>query len=191
MTFPGADLDLNIFIHLEAVDRDVWSGDPDERPLTELGWRQAERMAELLAAAGPIDALFSSPALRCRQSLQPLATRVGLAVEVLPGFRDTLGYRAPAGWENPERPGPDPLGGAYSAGSAFAALQAILGRESLRRAVLCSYGDIVPVFLAFLAGAYGVEVPPRSNARGFLYSVELRGARAKLSSRPAPAGFPA
>lgn len=191
MTFPGAYLDLDIFIHLEAVDRAAWSGDPDERPLTELGRRQAERMAELLAASGPVDALFSSPALRCRQSLEPLSQRLDLPVEVLPGFRDTLGYRAPAGWENPERPGPDPLGGAYSAGSAFGALQAVLTRDSLRRAVLCSYGDIVPVFLAFLAGACGVEVPPRSNARGFLYLVELRDSRAKLSSRPPPADFPA
>jgi len=175
-------LTLDIFIHLDAVDRKQWQGAPDDRPLTATGARQAERIADELAREG-VDALFSSPALRCRQSLQPLSSKLGMPIEVLPGFRDTLGYQAPPGWENPDRPGGDPLGGAYSAGSAFAALQDIETRVPDGRAVLCSYGDIVPAFLAFLAGAWQVDMPPRNNKKGAVYTVVLNGANATIRSR--------
>jgi 8-oxo-dGTP diphosphatase len=187
----NTELTLDIFIHLEAVDRNAWEGPGDERPLTDLGKRQSEAMARLLLADGPVQALLSSPARRCRETLAPLAATTGLPVEVLPGFRDTLGYRAPAGWENPERPGPDPLGGAYSAGAAFAAFESVRRRQSLERAVLCSYGDIVPAFIAFLAGRHGVDVPPRSNARGYLYRLRFAGESLSMEARPAPSDFPA
>src|SRR5438105_4139807 len=137
---------LDIFIHMDAVDRKEWQGAPDDRPLTEAGRRQSELMAEQLGAQ-PLKALYSSPALRCRASLEPLASKTGLSVQVMPGFRDTLGYKAPDGWANPERPA-DPLGGAYSAGSALGALMEAQRQVGDGRAVLCSYGDIVPVLLA-------------------------------------------
>ena len=151
-------LNLDIFIHLDAVDRKQWQGAADDRPLTDLGRQQAERMAEILAAQ-PVRAIFSSPAARCRESLEPLAEKLGLPIVVLPGFKDTQGYKAPAGWDNPDRPGAAPLGGAQSAGSAFAALKEIEAQVPAGRAVLCSYGDIVPALLAFLSGASGVDMP--------------------------------
>jgi 8-oxo-dGTP diphosphatase len=185
----GPSLTLDIFIHMDAVGRNDWTGEPDDRPLSELGRKQAEQIAEQLLAK-PVDAIFSSPAARCRESLEPLAASAGLEVKVMPGFKDTRGYRAPAGWENPERQGPDPLGGAQSAGSAFAALQEI--RESVPngRAVLCSYGDIVPALLAFLSGAYGVEMPARNNKKGAVFSVVLDGDKAGLEGHDAAEDFP-
>lgn len=182
-------LALDIFIHLETADRKQWTGASDDRPLTDLGRRQGERMAELLGTT-PIAALVSSPALRCRQSLQALATRTGLTVEVVAGFKDTGGYQAPAGWRNADKPGPDPLGGAQSAGSAFAALTEIQGRFPHGRVVLCSYGDIVPALLAFLSGAYGAEMPPRNNKKGAIFTVHIDGTSATLESRDAPVDFP-
>jgi 8-oxo-dGTP diphosphatase len=179
-------LTLDMFIHFDAVDRKQWQGATDDRPLTDAGRLQAERMVQELGAE-PVHAIFSSPALRCRQSLEPLSNHLNLPIVVLPGFKDTLGYRAPAGWENPDRPGPDPLGGAQAAGSAFAALQEIQRRVSDGRAVLCSYGDIVPALLAFLSGSWGVSMPPRNNQKGVLFSVRFDGATGALASRqPAP-----
>ena len=185
----GSSLTLDIFIHMDAVGRNDWTGEADERPLTELGRKQSEQIAEQLLAK-PVDAIFSSPAARCRESLEPLAGRTGLQVQVMPGFKDTRGYRAPAGWENPERQGGDPLGGAQSAGSAYAALHQI--RESVPngRAVLCSYGDIVPALLAFLSGAYGVEMPGRNNKKGAVFTVVLEGDKARLEGHDAAADFP-
>jgi broad specificity phosphatase PhoE len=183
-------LTMGIFIHMDAVGRNEWTGDGDERPLTAVGQQQAERIAEELGAS-QVDAIYSSPALRCRASLEPLARKTGKPVQVLAGFRDTQGYKAPAGWENPSRPGPDPLGGAYSAGSAFAALKQVQTSLPNGRAVLCSYGDIVPAVLSFVAGAGGGAIPPRLEGRGCVYTVVLDGDKITLSGREAPAGFPA
>jgi len=185
-------LTLEIFIHMDAVNRNEWTGPGDARPLTELGRQQAERLAEEIAAGGPVNALYSSPAVRCTQSMEPFAKRFALPVTVEPRFKDTSGYKAPAGWERGDGKGPDPLGGASSAGSAYAALQDI--RKALpdgSRAVLCSYGDIVPALLAFLSGSSGVEMPPRLDKKGALYTVLLDGDKATLSHRDASDGFPA
>jgi 8-oxo-dGTP diphosphatase len=180
---------LDVFIHMDAVGRNDWQGAPDDRPLTDLGRRQAERIAEELSR-DPVDAIFSSPAARCRESLEPLAKRTGLSVQVMPGFKDTLGYKAPAGWENPNREGPDPLGGAASAGSAFAALRQVHAQVPNGRAVLCSYGDIVPALIAFLSGAAGVDMPPRNNKKGALFTIVFDGEKAALEGRDASPDFP-
>jgi 8-oxo-dGTP diphosphatase len=185
-------LTLEIFIHMDAVNRNEWTGPGDARPLTELGRQQAERLAEEIAAQGPVHALYSSPAMRCTESIQPFAKRFGLPVTVEPRFRDTQGYSAPAGWERGDGKGPDPLGGAASAGSAYAALLDM--RRALpdgSRAVICSYGDIVPALLAFLAGANGIDMPPRLDKKGALYTVVFDGEGALLSHRDASQGFPA
>jgi 8-oxo-dGTP diphosphatase len=185
-------LTLEIFIHMDAVNRNEWTGPGDERPLTELGKRQSERLTHELAAGGPVAALYSSPALRCRESMEPMAKRFGVPVQVASGFKDTSGYKAPVGWERGDGKGPDPLGGAASAGSAYAALQKI--RSALpdgSRAVLCSYGDIVPALLAFLSGANAIEMPPRLDKKGALYTVVLDGDKASITHRDASEDFPA
>jgi exopolyphosphatase/guanosine-5'-triphosphate,3'-diphosphate pyrophosphatase len=51
------------------------------RPLTGSGRAQAETIAERLAEAG-VHRLLSSPALRCRQTLAPLALATGLPIEI-------------------------------------------------------------------------------------------------------------
>lgn len=178
---------LETFIHLDAVGRNEWKGAPDDRPLTSLGQKQGERIAQTLAVS-PIDALVSSPALRCRQSLESLAASTGLDIAVMPGFRDTLGYRAPEGWGKDGQA--DPLGGAQSAGSAFAALSDLYERYPSGRVVLCSYGDIIPALLAFISGRYDVEMPARSMKKGVVFAVQLDGAQATLETRDAPPDFP-
>ncbi len=183
-------LTLDIFIHMDAVARQAWTGEPDGRPLTELGKQQSESIAEELSASA-VDGIFSSPALRCRESLAALSKKTGLPVRVMPGFRDTQGYKAPTGWENPNRQGPDPLGGAYSAGSAVAALNEIKRQIPNGRAVLCSYGDIVPALLSFIAGAHGLDMPPKLDARGAVYTLVVDGDKASLAGRDAQKGFPA
>ena len=39
-------LTLDIFIHMDAVGRQDWTGAPDDRPLTDLGRKQSERIAD-------------------------------------------------------------------------------------------------------------------------------------------------
>jgi broad specificity phosphatase PhoE len=180
---------LEILVHLEPVAREGWNGGADDqRPLNDLGMRQAERLAQEI---GKADAVFSSSALRCRQSVEPLAKLSGVSVTTA-GFEETGGNKAPNGWARPNTEGPDPLGGAYSAGAAAAALAGVLNAiPDGGKGVVCSYGDIIPVLLAFLAGSYKAEMPARVNKRGSRYTVSLNGGKALIESKDAPADFPA
>jgi phosphohistidine phosphatase SixA len=157
-------LTVDIFIHTDAIDRKQWQGPPDDRPLTDLGRRQAERIAEELGAQ-PMQAIYSSQAVRCRDSLQPLARSFNLPILILRGFQDT-------------------------AESAFAALQEIHSALPEGRAVLCSYGDVVPALLTFLAASWGVAAPPRDNRKGAVFTLRFDGASGSLESRAPGADFP-
>jgi broad specificity phosphatase PhoE len=64
--------------HAHAGDREKWTGPDELRPLSNKGWMQARAVADLLP---PVERLLSSPYLRCRQTLEPMAHRLGLAIE--------------------------------------------------------------------------------------------------------------
>lgn len=66
--------------HASARDRDEWSGEDGLRPLEERGKSQAEGVAALLRPFAPT-AILSSAAVRCRQTVEPLADALGLEVE--------------------------------------------------------------------------------------------------------------
>ncbi len=57
--------------------------------LSAAGLRQAEAVAEALAARGTIQEIVSSPLTRCRQTAAAVATRLGLDVRVEQGLRET------------------------------------------------------------------------------------------------------
>jgi 8-oxo-dGTP diphosphatase len=65
--------------HGKAGHRANWDGDDVERPLTAAGQRQAVAIAERLAAEA-VKSLWSSPYVRCVQTLEPLAGRIGLPI---------------------------------------------------------------------------------------------------------------
>jgi len=67
--------------HASAGDRAAWEGDDLQRPLDERGRGQAE---ELVARLAPfrVDTIYSSPALRCIETVEPLASALGLPVVV-------------------------------------------------------------------------------------------------------------
>jgi len=58
-----------------------------DAPLSERGERQAERLAERLAAL-PLTAVVSSHLLRARRTAEVVAARAGLEVEVEPGLEE-------------------------------------------------------------------------------------------------------
>jgi phosphohistidine phosphatase SixA len=82
--------------HGSAGDRELWKGDDRERPLDEKGVRQAAELVDLLAPYA-IERILSSPAVRCLQTVEPLAKARGLSIEP----RDELGeeLQATAGTE--------------------------------------------------------------------------------------------
>ena len=75
---------------------------PDDRirPLTARGRAQAERMAQLLGAYGPLD-IVSSPATRCLDTLRPFAGITRTVIDVDPALTESAHDAAPraaAGW---------------------------------------------------------------------------------------------
>jgi 8-oxo-(d)GTP phosphatase len=67
--------------HASAGDSDEWEGDDLLRPLDVRGRRQAEELVGLLADY-ELDRIFSSPAIRCVQTVEPLAEARGLDIEI-------------------------------------------------------------------------------------------------------------
>jgi 8-oxo-dGTP diphosphatase len=73
-------LDLYVIRHAEAVRSTDWHAGDKQRPLTEPGHRQAQRLVESFESQ-PIDVLLSSPYLRCVQTLEPLASACKLTIK--------------------------------------------------------------------------------------------------------------
>jgi len=66
--------------HADAGTCRPWTGSDDWRGLTSLGHAQAGELAARLEGQ-PVRRVLSSPSLRCRQTVVPLAREVGLEVE--------------------------------------------------------------------------------------------------------------
>ncbi len=65
--------------HGDAGDKHLWVGADDDRPLSSTGQREALGLVALLAGCS-VDEIVSSPAVRCAQTVQPLAEQRGLVV---------------------------------------------------------------------------------------------------------------
>jgi len=71
--------------HAEAEARGSWIGDDLQRPLDKRGYRQAEKLAAVLAHE-PLERILSSPAVRCRQTVEPLAAARHIEIEDQPAL---------------------------------------------------------------------------------------------------------
>lgn len=144
---------IELVPHLDAGER--WAADNDMRPLSALGERQARAVAEALAA-GPIDALYSSPALRCYMSLSPLSDMLGLEIEELAELAES------------------DVGEGF-ASMAERGISAIYGmRQDVGegRVVACSHGDIIPAIIEVLAEASNLNAPELSR-RGQWFTIRF------------------
>lgn len=72
---------LYLVRHAKAGERRLWKGDDIDRPLSKKGWKQAESVSKRLAKLDP-QLVCSSPYVRCVQTLEPLAHRVGTHVAI-------------------------------------------------------------------------------------------------------------
>jgi 8-oxo-dGTP pyrophosphatase MutT (NUDIX family) len=124
--------------HGRAGSRQEWDGPDDLRPLDEKGRRQAERLAAVLPLFAPTT-IFSAERVRCRQTVEPLADRLGLPVLPCPEL----------GEEEFEA---DPHAG-------LAVVERLLEpRDTPGVTVVCSQGGAIPsVLMAFGVRPDGVE----------------------------------
>jgi 8-oxo-(d)GTP phosphatase len=70
---------LLLIRHSWAGDRTVWREDDRLRPLDERGREQALSLVDLLADF-PVEAIHTSPYVRCVQTVEPLAAERGLQI---------------------------------------------------------------------------------------------------------------
>ena len=73
------DVAVLLVRHGKAGSSDRWEGPDEERPLTPAGRAQARRLAKALPLFEPASVGSATP-LRCRQTVAPLAERLGLTV---------------------------------------------------------------------------------------------------------------
>ncbi len=162
---------LELVPHCASVSPDGWTGDHLIRPLTELGHQQAQSLVPALGT--DVDAIYSSPALRCLQTIQPLASATGLPVVKLAELIDTVEFAEPRQWtEGKYKQIAEAVGGGWAAGHALRALMTMARQHPGGRTVAASHGDIIPAFLAMLCAAH--ETPlPKVAARGGWYTLNF------------------
>jgi phosphohistidine phosphatase len=74
---------LHVLRHAHAGNPERWHGDDAERPLSDKGRKQAERLAKLLEDADEAPDLFiTSPKVRAEETAQIVAKRLGAPVAV-------------------------------------------------------------------------------------------------------------
>ena len=80
---PHSDLQLYLLRHADAGDPAAWHGDDADRPLSEKGELQAERLGGFLAGIGfRADVLISSPKIRARRTAEIVAEAIGAGVRL-------------------------------------------------------------------------------------------------------------
>jgi phosphohistidine phosphatase SixA len=79
--------------HALALPRKKWDGDDDDRPLTARGFRQAAGIVDQLSDHR-IDVVYSSPALRCTDTVKPLARSQKVRINRVKALAEGRGTRA-------------------------------------------------------------------------------------------------
>ena len=110
---------LTLVRHAFAGHKGNWHPDL-ERPLDELGVRQTESLTRVLARRR-VRRIISSPAVRCVQTVAPLAEAIDIAVEVWPD----LGPEGFSRW----------------------ILMACIADPDFDRAVVCTHGELMSPLL--------------------------------------------
>jgi 8-oxo-dGTP pyrophosphatase MutT (NUDIX family)/phosphohistidine phosphatase SixA len=85
---------LILLRHAAAVEREAWTGDDDDRPLSSEGEAQAQTLRCLLRAYGP-SVVVSSSARRCVDTVRPYVLAERCRLEIVPLLSETRFSTAP------------------------------------------------------------------------------------------------
>ena len=177
MALPAGWLTLELVPHCASVSRDGWTASHDVRPLAELGLRQASALASAIGT--DVDAVYSSPTARCRQTVGPLAAAAGQPVRDLAELYEAGDFGEPAaGTDDVPDAVVRALGGAWAAGRMLRAIALMMDAHPRGRIAAASHGDVIPVVLSTLSSAFAIDRPPWVG-RGGWYT--LRFAPGELS----------
>lgn len=109
--------------HVDAGKRRDWDGDDRKRPISKLGRTQAAALDDLLTRF-PTSQVLTSPYVRCRQTVTPVASALGTKSRVAKELEE---------YQHPED---------------LAKFMKMLAGES---AILCSHGDVISGYIGMIA----------------------------------------
>ena len=150
--------------HGHAAPKNTWRGVDADRPLVARGRRQADRLTKLIGAQRP-NRVISSPALRCVQTVQPLADKASVTLQL----SDQL---------------------STSAGPAAAELcQRLVSSEPAdSTVVLCTHREVLVQLLPMLSKQFNSKLdhrPPGAKGGAWILSFQTTK-RAKIKYSPPP-----
>lgn len=140
--------------HAKAGRRSRYRGDDTLRPLDAQGREQAEALSGLLQAFGATE-IHAADRTRCVQTVEPLASALGVGIAIEPALTEEA-YRD------------DP-----------AAAQALVRKIATRGGVqvVCSQGRVIPPLLQWWAERDGVALPAARNRKGSTWVLSLSGGK--------------
>ena len=145
--------------HAKAGSRENWPGDDRKRPLTKKGIKQAQDLVDVLSPF-PVASIFSSPYLRCVQTVQPLGKRLRLKVEQSVSLAE---------------------------GHGVDGLREFFSEQDLDHAVLSTHGDIVWELVEYFVKRKIVRAGEGGFDKGSTWIVHVDGADpVKARYLPAP-----
>lgn len=143
---------LIVVRHGIATAKRRWDGPDADRPLTPRGARQAKAVGAGLARYHP-DEIFSSPSLRCRQTVEPLAVRTSIPVQKSEALGVDAGTR-----------------------SLKLVHQLVTTRPQGTTIVVCTHREVLVEALPALAAEFGVRIGHRPpGAKGGYWALRFRG----------------
>ena len=158
---------------------------PDEnRPLSREGRRGARRVADVLETV-PIAAIYASPARRARQTVEPLAARLGLPVHVAPELAERVLSAKPVDdFEGAVRATWDDFSFAHPGGESndvaqqrgVRLVERLIARHPGEHVVLGTHGNLLALVLNHYDPALGYAFW-RSLTMPDVYRLEVRAGR--------------
>ena len=137
---------MTVFLvrHAKAGSRSRWRGPDDLRPLIKAGRRQADALVTLLGSEG-ITRIVSSPYVRCRQTVEPLAEALRVPVD---------------------------LADALTEGATVIEALRLIEKVGTEPSVLCSHGDVIGALLDHFEQG-GVQVVGDAFEKGSTWALDV------------------
>jgi 2,3-bisphosphoglycerate-dependent phosphoglycerate mutase len=156
-----SSLTVLLIRHAEPVTPGTAGFDEFTRPLTPKGLRDADALGELHASA-QIDAAYSSPYLRARQTIEPIARGRGLTIETIDDLRERLlsadeladwQMHLKRSWEDFDYAAPGGESGHVAQARVLRVLDTIASRHARGTIAVASHGNLIALALhAFMPG---------------------------------------
>jgi 8-oxo-dGTP diphosphatase len=132
--------------HAKAGDASKWTEDDRLRPLSKSGRRQAEALVRSFKGLR-LDRIVSSPAVRCEQTVRPLALDRGLRIEPAEELAE---------------------------GAPLDGLLQLIAELHEQTVAACAHGDLIPAAIEHLRGL-GVPADDGPSKKGSTWILEREG----------------